>query len=251
MALPASACMTVIRPGAASTISPGRVIRRALRSSPDTVIELAIVGATTAPPATFGAPVSYGEAGAGAGAGVVARAVAFFGARPRGRGGGFRLPDTVMVGSCALPEGRDCAFGAVAAGVWPAGCDCGGKSCGGKPCGGKFCANTPAQRDDSRKDADASKRARNDTKTPCTQGGHNPTTPLRDTHRRGPREFGDAQVHSPAAGMPQRHPAPAVTVAMPSMTMSIKVHTEDGNFDSVRYRLQDRSGPRHPPDCRA
>ncbi len=55
------------------------------------------MGATAAPPATFGAPVSYGEAGAGAGAGVVAPAL--FGAGPRGRGGGFRLPDTVMAGS--------------------------------------------------------------------------------------------------------------------------------------------------------
>ena len=76
-----------------------------------------------------------------------------------------------------------------------------------------------------RNDVDANKRERNDTKTPCTQGERNPTTPLRDTHRRSPKEFGDAQVHPPAAGIAPNSPAPDVIVATASMTKSRKVHT--------------------------
>ena len=72
---------------------------------------------------------------------------------------------------------------------------------------------------------DANKRERNDTETPCTQGGRNPTTPLRDTHRRSPTEFGDAQVHSPTAGIAPNSPAPDVIVATTSMTKSRKLHT--------------------------
>ena len=62
-----------------------------------------------------------------------------------------------------------------------------------------------------RNDVDANKRERNDTKTPCTQGGRNPTTPLRDTRRRSPTEFGDAPVHSPA-------PPSRVTPTRPAAT---------------------------------
>jgi hypothetical protein len=146
-----------------------------------------MVGAIVAPPAVFGAPVSYGVGGAGEGAGAATRAVPPFGAAARGFGGGLRLLDTVMVGSCMLPKGRDCAFGEAAAG------------------GGAFCAGAPAQRDDSRTDADASKRARNDTKTPA------------------PRRTIACDFSLPQRG--RRSDGPAVTVATLSMMMSIKVHT--------------------------
>src|ERR1700679_231484 len=56
LALPSPLCCVTIRPGTASRISPGRVTGRALRSSPVTVIWLAIFGGPAGPAATFGAP---------------------------------------------------------------------------------------------------------------------------------------------------------------------------------------------------
>jgi len=48
--------MTTARPGTTSRISPGRATGSALSSCPVTVIWLAMVGGTAAPPAMFGAP---------------------------------------------------------------------------------------------------------------------------------------------------------------------------------------------------
>ncbi len=66
-----------------------------------------MLGATTGPPATLGAPVSYGNGGAGAGAADGAVTLILVGVLGFGRG--LRLAATVMVGSVALPG---CAAGA-------------------------------------------------------------------------------------------------------------------------------------------
>jgi hypothetical protein len=78
-------------------------------------IWLAICGTMGVPPATFGAPVWYGDGGAaGAGPGVGAVAAAACEAALRFGGDASGLPDTVMVGSAVVPEG---VVGAVDCGV--------------------------------------------------------------------------------------------------------------------------------------
>src|SRR6516165_1680772 len=65
LALPSPLCCVTERPGAASRSSPGRVIGRALRSSPLIVIWLARPGGDRGPAPTFGAPGAGTWAAAG------------------------------------------------------------------------------------------------------------------------------------------------------------------------------------------
>ena len=158
-------------PGAASRSSPGRVTGRALRSSPDTVIELAIVGATAGPPAVLGAPVSYGVGGAGVATAVVALLV---GAGVRGLAGALCLALTSMVGSGVVPDRTGPAGGVAAAraGLGAAGCGAGVVAAGASPvgagggAGGAVCAQALTQNEVTSSDVDPSSRARNDITTP-------------------------------------------------------------------------------------
>src|SRR5215470_536046 len=81
-----------MRPGAASTISPGRATGRPLRSVPVTVIWLAMLGTVGGPALILGAPDGGVEGTGGVAGGVPAVAVGF------GRGLA-RFVDTLMVGS--------------------------------------------------------------------------------------------------------------------------------------------------------
>jgi hypothetical protein len=118
------------------------------------------------PPATFGAPVWYGDGGAGAagaGPGVGAVAAAVCGAALRFGGACSDLPDTVMVGSAVVPEGVAGAAGpwvvgggALGAGVSDVGAGCVGVDAGGTDPGGVaegVCADARALRAASRHNA--------------------------------------------------------------------------------------------------
>src|ERR1700688_357984 len=91
--------MTTARPGTASRISPGRATGRALRSCPVTVIWLAMVGGTAAPPAMFGAAETKGGGEACA---LAAAAGAVTGFAVCGL---VCLAVTSMAGSCIVSTG--------------------------------------------------------------------------------------------------------------------------------------------------
>src|SRR5579862_1343578 len=136
--------MTTARPGAASRISPGRVTGRLFRSCPDTVIWLAMLGATRGPPATLGAPVTKDDAGA---TGALAAAVG----TNFGLAAGCFLACgavTLIVGSAVTFDGVADGRGVTAADPAPA----------GAAVGSAVCAHALKHSDDSRKLAAAPKR---------------------------------------------------------------------------------------------
>src|SRR4029077_6480386 len=66
LALPSPECWVTIRPGTASSTSPGRVTGRAFSSSPVKLVWLAMVGGDGGPEPTFGEPEPMlGDCGAG------------------------------------------------------------------------------------------------------------------------------------------------------------------------------------------
>ena len=158
---------------------------RELSSAPEIVVWLASCGTTGVPPATLGAPVSYGVGGlgAGAGAGGLAVCVGF-----AGRVFPFGAV-TRMVGSCEPARAGGCPEAGAVAG-WPspavAGADAGALVAGpvsagsGGDCAkreGAVCANAPAQSDEIKSEVDASNRGRTDTTAPRLEVGKLPRRP--------------------------------------------------------------------------
>ena len=129
--------MTTARPGAASRISPGRVTGRLFRSCPDTVIWLAMVGATAR---------AAGDIGS---AGHKGRCRRSWPARDAaGAGFGFAAGCRLACGAVTLIVGSAVAFDGVADG---SGVTAGGLALAGAvSVGGAVCAHALQHSDDSR-----------------------------------------------------------------------------------------------------